>query len=73
MSKSDSSKEYTTLLRRLKQARKDAGLSQADVASKLNKHQSYISKIESGERRIDIVETQKLASIYNKDLRFFTS
>jgi transcriptional regulator with XRE-family HTH domain len=42
-------------------ARKDAGLTQAEVASKLERPQSYISKYESGERRLDVVEFLELA------------
>lgn len=40
----------------LTQARKDAGLSQAALAKTLRCQQSLIARIESGERRIDLVE-----------------
>lgn len=56
--------EYKTLLSKLKDARIKAGLSQQEVAEKLNKPQSYMSKVESGERRLDVVEVKKLAAIY---------
>lgn len=62
------SDEYKKLLQKLKQARIKAGLSQAEVAARLDKHQSYISKIESGERRLDIIETKKIAAIYKVDV-----
>ena len=68
MSKSIFSKEYKEVLARLKQARIDAGFSQQEVAEKLKKPQSYISKIESGERRLDIAELKALAVIYGKSL-----
>ena len=71
MTKSIYTKEYRKVIKRLKKARRDAGLTQVEVAKKLNKPQSYISKIERGERRIDIVELKKLAVIYKKDLDFF--
>jgi len=66
MSKSTYTKEYKEIINKLKQARVDAGLSQQAVADKLNKPQSYIAKIESGERRLDVAELKKLAGIYKK-------
>ncbi|RTL53987.1 MAG: XRE family transcriptional regulator [Bradyrhizobiaceae bacterium] len=41
--------------------RKAAGLTQADVAKKMRRYQSIIANIESGERRIDVVEFMELA------------
>ena len=41
------------------------------VAKKLGKAHSFISKCELGERRVDFVELQQLADIYGKDLAFF--
>jgi transcriptional regulator with XRE-family HTH domain len=49
-----------TLRERLKQARLAAGLRQLDVAQQLAKPQSYIAKIESGERRLDFIEVLDL-------------
>jgi ribosome-binding protein aMBF1 (putative translation factor) len=40
----------------LVQARSDAGLSQVDLAARLKRPQSYVSKYESGERRLDLIE-----------------
>jgi transcriptional regulator with XRE-family HTH domain len=37
-------------------ARKAAGLTQVEVATRLKQHQSYVSKYESGVRRLDVVE-----------------
>lgn len=71
MTKSIYSKEYRTVIDKLKKARFDARLRQEDVASKLKKTQSYISKIERGERRIDVVELKGLAKIYKKSLSYF--
>jgi transcriptional regulator with XRE-family HTH domain len=71
MSKSIYSKEYKNIIERLKAARLNAGVKQEDVASKLKKPQSYISKIERGERRIDVAELKELAKIYKKDINFF--
>ena len=71
MSKSIYSKEYKGVLGKLKKARFEAGLKQEDVAQKLKKPQSYISKIERGERRVDITELKELAKIYKKNINFF--
>jgi len=71
MSKSIYSKEYKNVIERLKTARLDTGLKQEDVATKLKKPQSYISKIERGERRLDVVELKKLSEIYKKPVSYF--
>lgn len=52
-------------------ARNEAGLTQVDVAQRLKKPQSYISKIERGERRVDVTELSILAKIYKKPLDYF--
>jgi transcriptional regulator with XRE-family HTH domain len=41
--------------------RKKAGLTQADVSAKLGQYQSFIARIESGQRRIDVIEFLDLA------------
>ena len=56
--------EYRTFLERLRAARKTAGLTQWDVARRLGKPQSYISKSESGERRLDVLEAGEMALLY---------
>ena len=71
MNKSIYSKDYKEIIERLKKARIEADLSQQAVADKLSKPQSYISKIESGERRLDVAEMKKFAAIYNKPTDFF--
>jgi len=58
--------EYRRFVKRLKAARIEAGLTQVDVAQRLKKPQSFISKFETGERRIDPVELRHLAEIYGK-------
>ena len=71
MSKSIYSKDYRNVIEKLKKARLAARLKQEDVALKLKRPQSYISKIERGERRLDIAELKELAKIYKKDINFF--
>jgi transcriptional regulator with XRE-family HTH domain len=47
---------YGRMLSRLVKARKSAGLNQAELAGRLGRPQSFMSKVENGERRIDVVE-----------------
>jgi transcriptional regulator with XRE-family HTH domain len=56
MKKSLSNKKQRVFLELLYQVRVNSGLRQVDLAAKLNVNQSFISKIESGERRIDVIE-----------------
>lgn len=64
---------YQTLLARLRRARREAGLTQAQVAEAVGRPQSYVSKSESGERRLDTVELLELARVYGKPLGFFVA
>lgn len=71
MAKTIYSKEHKILVERLKKARKEAGLDQIAVAKLLGVTQSQISKIESGQRRIDIVQLKAFARIYKKKIDYF--
>jgi transcriptional regulator with XRE-family HTH domain len=46
-----------------------AGLTQADVAAKLGRYQSFVATVESGQRRIDVVEFLELATAIGFDPR----
>jgi len=69
------SKQYSqknkNLLEKLRSARLGAGLTQVDASKKLKKPQSYLSKIERGERKIEALELADFAKIYNKDINYF--
>jgi transcriptional regulator with XRE-family HTH domain len=58
MDKSIYSDEYQQFLRLLRGAREAAELTQEEIANRLGQTQSFVSKCERGERRLDIVETQ---------------
>ena len=62
---------HRELVSQLVKARKQAQLKQVEVARKLGRTQSYVSKIESGERRIDIVQLKEFARIYKKKVSSF--
>jgi len=71
MKKTLYSKEHKYLVDRLKQARKEAGIDQGQVANLLDVSQSYISKIEAGQRRIDVIQLKEFAKAYKKKIDFF--
>lgn len=54
--KSIFSEDYTKFRRLLIEARTRAGLTQAELAAKLSRHQSYVSNYERGQRRVDVLE-----------------
>jgi transcriptional regulator with XRE-family HTH domain len=62
---------YRRFLARLREARRQAGLTQAEAARRLGKPQSFLSKCESGERRVDFIELLALAELYGVDVSFF--
>ena len=62
---------YQHLLKRLKQARLDAGLTQEAAGERLGKGKQFVSKCELGERRIDPIDLQDFAAVYGKSLGFF--
>lgn len=66
-------KEYKVLLRVLYQLRVSSGLRQEDLAMKLDEPQSFISKIESGERRIDLVELKDICEALGSNITEFIS
>lgn len=59
MEKSIISKDYILFLAFLKKVRVDAGVTQEQLAKKLKATQSFLSKVERGERRIDFIELRK--------------
>ena len=71
MTKAIFSKDHKYTVEQLKKARLEAGMDQIEVAKLLSKTQPHISKIEAGQRRLDITQLKEFAKIYNKDLSFF--
>jgi transcriptional regulator with XRE-family HTH domain len=63
--------EYRRFLARLRTARKAAGLTQVQAASRLRVPQSFVSKSETGERRVDVVELADFARLYRRPLAYF--
>ena len=69
MTKSIHLKDYHEIVQRLKRLRLSAGLTQKEAAEKIGMPQSFISKIESVERRLDILELKKLVHLYKGDMK----
>ncbi|WP_082286177.1 helix-turn-helix domain-containing protein [Leptospira interrogans serovar Szwajizak] len=66
-----SKEEQRAFFDRLRTARIEANLTQAQVAKKLGRHQSYISQMESGKRRLLIEDFCRLFRLYNKPPEYF--
>ena len=62
------SKQYVIFREMLSSYRKKANLTQQNLAEKLNKPQSFVSKYESGERRLDLIEFLEVAEALQFDV-----
>jgi transcriptional regulator with XRE-family HTH domain len=63
--------DYRFLIKRVREAREDAGMTQTEVATALERPLSFVSKCELGERRIDPIDLRKFADLFGKELEFF--
>jgi len=66
-------KRYAAFLDRLRAARRDRDMTQEAVADALGKPQTYVSKCELGERRVDFVELEDFAAVYGLPLDYFVT
>lgn len=73
MEKSIYSQEYSLVLAQLRDARERKGLTQIQVAESLGQTQSFVSKVERGERRIDIVELRAFCRAIGVSFTYFTA
>lgn len=71
MEKSIISSSYACLLECLKESRRQAGLTQVELAERLGESQSFVSKCERGERRIDFIELREFCKAMNTNLANF--
>ena len=67
MDKSSWSKDRELFRSILKKYRQEVGLTQSELAEKLGMHQSYVSKVENGERKVDVVEFLLIAQTMGVD------
>ena len=68
---STQSPRYRRFLARLRQARLDADMTQREVAKRMRQPQSFVSRCETGERRVDAVELEDFAKLYGKGVTCF--
>jgi transcriptional regulator with XRE-family HTH domain len=73
MEKSIHSASYAIFLKVLKKTREDAGLTQTQLAQKIGETQTFISKCERGERRIDVVELRTFCQAFGVSLQQFVA
>ncbi len=62
---------YRRFLARLKAARSEAGMTQVEAAQRLRRSQAFVSKSESGDRRVDVIELKAFARLYRKPVDYF--
>lgn len=72
-SKSLQSRRYRILLDRLRLARGESGLTQLALARAVKRTQTWVSKCELGERRVDFVELEDWAAACGKPLDWFAT
>jgi len=71
MDKSIHSRRYTALLMLLREVRSEAGVTQVELAARLGETQTFVSKCERGERRIDVVELRTICQALGTSLPSF--
>jgi transcriptional regulator with XRE-family HTH domain len=71
MEKSIHSAQYAVVLQLLRQARRAVGMTQEQLAEALGETQSFISKCERGERRLDAIELRSFCRALNVDFPVF--
>lgn len=71
MEKSIHSAQYALFLKVFRQTRRRAGLTQVELAKRVGETQSFISKCERGERRIDVVELRAFCRAFGVGLKQF--
>ena len=67
--KSIHTQEYREIISKLIESRKNANLTQIEVAKLLNCSQSYISKIENCQIRIDLIQLKVFAEVYKTNIQ----
>ncbi len=73
MEKSIYTREYGVLLRLIREAREQAGITQVELAKKLKQSQSFVSKCERGECRLDVIQLKTICQALGVSLSDFVN
>ena len=73
MQKSIYSDEYAVFARRLREARLTVGLKQTELAARLGKPHSYVSRIENRQIRVDVIELRQICAMLGISFRSFVN
>ena len=73
MQKTIHSGQYATFLQILRNTRRQARLTQIEVAARIHETQSFVSKVERGERRVDIVEVRTFCEAFGVSFEKFAA
>ena len=73
MEKSITSREYAVFLAELRAARKRRGVTQVEMAGRLGETQTFVSKVERGERRLDVIELRRFCQALQLPLTSFVT
>lgn len=65
--------EYAAVLRLFREARQNAGVTQVELAKRLGQTQSFVSKIERGDRRLDIIQLRTILAHFGMNLPQFVT
>jgi transcriptional regulator with XRE-family HTH domain len=71
MEKSVHTQEYAILLRLLREIRESASVTQVELGRRLGQTQSYVSKFERGEIRLDVIQLRAICGLLDTDLPTF--
>lgn len=63
MDKSIHTREYAVLLRLLREDRERVGITQVELAAKLGQTQSFVSKVECGDSRLDLIQLRTILGV----------
>lgn len=71
MEKSIYTEEYEAVLELLRSLRQQSGITQVELAQKLGQSQSYVSKVERGDRRLDVIQLRTICQTLGSSLPSF--